>query len=369
MFALLGILGALLAGMAVDTVLSRSNASEDEGDEAEGNAASPHAPDDATGAGSTTGTAPGTSMLDYATAVGPNAASDVPPQTPAETSFDSSDAPPVPSRPLTLTGTLSDDILTGGSGDDTISGDAGSDHIAGGAGADLLEGGDGRDHIHGGPGDDLGYGGDGDDVVQAEDGDDAVYGGDGDDLLAGHEGQDTLSGDAGNDTLFGGGGDDKLDGGAGDDWLAGGAGNDVLRGGPGQDTLDGGDGNDTIWGFDRDAPQDEVDFLNGGEGDDLLMIGAGDHAHGGGGADIFALGDWIDNGRFATIADFDASEDEILVVYDSTAHPDPTLTIEVAEGSRDATVLLDGAPLALVVNGAGIDLALIRLVSSYQVAA
>lgn len=355
MLALLGLFGALVAGVVADMALPRSQ-TEDEGDEAaEGTAEPTLSDDDATAPE----TPPGTSVLDFAMAD----------PAPAETTFDSSDTPLPPVTDQVLAGTDRADILTGDTGNDSLSGGGAGDHLGAGGGNDLLEGEDGDDTLLGGSGADLLFGGEGNDDARGDDGADVLFGGAGDDLLAGHSGNDTMSGDAGQDSLLGGEGDDKLDGGQGDDWLAGGYGDDLLRGGAGVDTLDGGDGHDTVWGHDLDAPDDEADFLNGGNGDDVLMIGSGDQAHGGAGADVFSLADWIADGQFATIADFDAAEDEILVVYDAEAHPDPLITIETTPDSDDATVLLDGLPLAVVTNGAGMDPSLVRLVSSVQIAA
>ena len=372
-WAILGLMGVMVAGVAADFAIttSQTDDEEDGGDDA---------PD--TDAGQTDGNnaSQGTSVMDFLTGqpdadasgadtpASPDAPDTIAPAPsasslvttlPAETAFDSSDTPPEEPDPLTLTGGPGGDRLVGGGGNDTLFGGDGGDHIEGGGGADLLDGGLDDDWLRGGAGNDTLHGGDGDDVAHGEDGDDALFGGAGRDLLAGHEGDDTLSGGAGDD----------LTGGEGDDWLAGGEGDDLLRGGPGHDTLDGGAGNDTIWGYDLDAPLDDPDFLNGGDGDDVLMIGAGDHAHGGAGADTFALADWIAGGPVATIADFNALEDEICVVYDADTHSDPVLSVEPMEGTSDVTVLLNGLPLAVVLGADGLDPATIRLVSVASLAA
>ena len=268
--------------------------------------------------------------------------------------------------PLTLAGGDGSDVLSGGAGDDTIRGGGGVDFLNGRGGNDVLDGGDGDDWMWGGDGDDVMSGGDGDDHMEGGDGDDTLIGGAGDDRLAGQEGNDSLVGGDGSDTLLGGGGSDTLDGGAGDDWLAGGYGSDELHGGPGHDTLDGGAGNDTIWAYDREYG-DDADYVNGGDGDDVLHIGAGDHATGGAGHDSFVIHDGIADGhpgdQMATIADFDRNEDDIAVVYDPAIHPDPVLSLGAADDPADATLLLDGHPLALVVGGAGMDLSTLRLIA------
>ncbi|MDF5734121.1 MULTISPECIES: calcium-binding protein [unclassified Nostoc] len=122
-----------------------------------------------------------------------------------------------------------------------------------------------------------------------------------------------------NNLLFGNSANNTLNGKAGDDTLDGNFGNDILNGGDGNDSLQGGPGNDT---------------LNGGNGDDILIgvypgsllppgLGETDILIGGAGADTFVLGDAVnvfydDNnttnpgfGDFATITDFDSSQDRI----------------------------------------------------------
>ena len=55
----------------------------------------------------------------------------------------------------------------------------------------------------------------------------------------------------------------------------------------------------------------------------------------------------------ANIADYDANEDTLLVVFDPVLHPDPVLSFETPENSADVIVLLDGVALAMVQGGAG----------------
>lgn len=214
--------------------------------------------------------------------------------------------------------------VVGGPGDDLIDGGNSGDRLAGGAG---------NDQINARGGDDIITGGAGDDIVWAGDGDDHVDGGDGD------------------DTLYGG---------TGDDWLAGGWGDDTLIGGAGSDTLDGGSGNDWLSGLFPEGNDDsETDFLNGTEGDDTLWLGMGDIGTGGQGADSFVLPSWMAAGEGAIILDHDPAEDQIVVVVDHAAHPDPQLVVEQGEGDT-TRILLDGATLATV-NGR-VELADIRLV-------
>jgi Ca2+-binding RTX toxin-like protein len=338
MLALLGLLGLLTAGLVAEAVLSRpegDDAADDETEEAleaEGTLASETTAGD---------------ILDYMVESG---GVDLP---------ESSDMPVETDLPGAIVGSDGAELLVGGSGDDWIDGGAGNDGIDGGAGDDTLIGGDGDDQLNGRAGDDSLEGGAGADTLIGEDGDDTLLGEDGDDRLAGHEGDDSLEGGEGNDTLLGGGGDDSLEGGAGDDWLAGGHGEDLLVAGPGADTLDGGEGNDTLLG---DTESDgAVRYLNGGEGDDLLVLGGRDVGTGGAGADRFVI---IADGTGAVqVMDFDAEADELIVVHDPTLTA-PRLGLAVAERPGDAILTLDDAPVALIVGGAGLDLAAVRLVAA-----
>ena len=69
-------------------------------------------------------------------------------------------------------------------------------------------------------------------------------------------------------------------------------------------------------------------------------------------------------GEVATIADYDAAEDQIVVVYDPAVHADPELTLEPVEGTDDVTILLDGAAVGLVAGGAGMDVSEITLMAA-----
>ncbi|WP_050526909.1 calcium-binding protein [Pseudorhodobacter aquimaris] len=279
---------------------------------------------------------------------------------------ESSDAPVPPPLDIELTGSSYDDILAGEAGADTIDGEDGDDLLDGRDGDDVISGGNGHDYIGGGAGNDDLRGGAGNDVVDGHDGNDLMAGGTGDDSLSGHMGDDSLSGDEGDDTLLGGSGSDMLKGGDGDDWLAGGFDDDALFGDEGADTLDGNDGNDTLWGVDAENPNDSLgtDFLNGGAGDDTLMIGAGDWAHGGEGEDSFALNSWLGSDNLAHILDYKPSEDEIVVLYDAEAHPDPHVELLTDEDSEDATIMLDGVPLAVIANGANLTIDALKLTPS-----
>ena len=228
--------------------------------------------------------------------------------------------------------------------------------------ADAGTAGNGSDNI-------IYFAGEGDDDLNGDMGQDTLAGEGGDDELLGRSGDDSLRGGGGNDWLIAGGGDDSLDGGSGDDSLMGGSGDDMVIGGTGSDIVNGSDGDDRLYGVSSadhagkivdDAAQD---FLNGSTGDDHLMIGAGDNAHGGSGADRFTLGDWMEGAGPAVIEDFDAGEDELVVVYDDSAHPAPSLGLEADPDNAGNMILtLDGMALAELHQPAGLDLGQVALV-------
>lgn len=359
MLELLGLFGALFAGFLADSV-SGGGGNHNAGDGGD------VARDPAT-EGDPTGDQTGSDLLDIAfggIVDAPGPASDASPDSLPVDDPQSDDVPDPPDPDLALTGGDGSDILYGNGGDDAISGGAGDDQLGGRDGNDTIAGEAGADIVYAGAGDDVVSGGDGADNLQGEDGADQLDGGAGADLLAGHNGDDSAFGGSGDDSLLGGSGNDILTGGAGNNWLNGGFGNDVLHGDQGSDTLDGDFGNDTLIGHETGVADPEVDFLNGGEGDDLLIVGNGDYASGNQGADTFALGDWLGQGEFAQIQDYDPAEDQIVVVYDAVAHPDPVLTLEQEDGSDDVTVLLDGLPLGLIAGGAGLTADAIQLTTT-----
>ena len=347
MLAMFGLFGALLAGLVADSMFGGlMGKADDQGED------TPH---DATGTPDMADD--NSNLLNWPDAdASPEATAAMGPDDPEHVPR-SSDAT-LPADPdLTLTGGGSDDILTGLGGDDTGVGGDGDDQLTGRGGDDVLQGGDGADVAHGGDGADALHGGRGDDLLSGEDGDDKLVGGAGADTLLGHEGSDSLYGGAGADTLMGGGGRDRVVGGDADDWLAGGLGDDGLIGDAGSDTLDGGAGNDVLDGRESVNAFPEMDFLNGGDGDDTLRLGAGDYATGGDGADWFELSDLTPGDAIANIADYNADEDALVVVFDPVLHPDPQLSLVTPENTDDVMVLLDGVPLAMVAGGAGMTVA------------
>ncbi len=262
-----------------------------------------------------------------------------------------------------LSGSNADEVLSGGEGDDFISAQGGGDLIDGRDGNDLIHAGSGRDAVWAGRGEDSVYGGEGNDSLDGQDGDDYLNGGDGNDSLTGGMGSDQIFGDAGDDTLLGGAGNDLLEGGAGKDWLAGGDDGDVILGGRGEDILDGGSGNDWLAGMSGAVDDFEMDFLNGDVGNDTIVLGAADIATGGEGADNFQISETVTHGAAPEIGDYNADEDQLVVMYDSSHHPDPQLTVKVSADGGTSTILLDGQAVA-VVRGSPVDPADIRLLSN-----
>lgn len=106
--------------------------------------------------------------------------------------------------------------------------------------------------------------------------------------------------------LFLGDGNDVGRGGSGQDYIEGGNGRDLLSGGRGDDVLLGGNGNDALFGDEgRDA-------LFGDKGADLLVMGVGDIAAGGAGADSFAFDPRLGTTGIVQILDFNAREGDVL---------------------------------------------------------
>jgi len=155
-------------------------------------------------------------------------------------------------------------------------------------------------------------------INEGTDGADTLNGGLGEDTISGGGGADTIFGEAADDFLFGNGGNDTLYGDGGDDFLVGEAGSDRLLGGFGNDSLFGEGGNDDLLGGAGD------DFLFGTTAE-VNRPGEIDILTGGGGADIFVLGDadgiYYDDGLsnqsgtsdYAYLSDFDRTEDIIAL--------------------------------------------------------
>lgn len=348
MLGMFGLLGALLAGLVADSMIGNMmGKTEGEGDDLPQDDTDPEDHDTAH-ADLLDLLEPGQDTDDLHHEGRINLGPDDPDYAPQSDDLEQSN-----DQGFAASGDDANDIIAGLRGEDTLVGGPGNDQLMGRDGNDMLQGGDGADVALGGFGADTLQGGKGDDLLSADDGDDKLVGGGGADTLLGQEGQDSLFGGAGSDTLIGGGGDDSLVGGDADDWLAGGAGDDQLTGDGGIDTLDGGDGNDALNGREAIGAFPEMDFLNGGNGNDSILLGAGDYATGGDGADWFELSDLTPGDAIANIADYNADEDALVVVFDPMMHPDPQLSLETQHNTVDVIVLLDGVPLAMVQGGAG----------------
>ena len=179
--------------------------------------------------------------------------------------------------------------------------------------------------------------------------------------------------------MLGNNGDDNLKGQFGNDILVGGGGNDVLAGGSGNDTLMGGgyylglDGDqsaefmaalqaakadpallaqynaltvksDAVFinsdyfanvdltraGLDQ---TDGADTLYAGEGDDVLHIATDDVALGGGGEDEFNvhISQFVSGKPVPLIADFELTEDKIVITYDPATMSNTTITYTPVE--------------------------------------
>ncbi|MCC5993277.1 MAG: hypothetical protein JJT99_12230 [Rhodobacteraceae bacterium] len=208
-----------------------------------------------------------------------------------------------------------------------------------------------------------------DQLLEGGDLDDTLIGGSGNDTLAGHAGDDWLQAGQGESHLIGGSGNDTLIGGPGDDRLEGNAGDDLLIAGQGSNTLLGGSGDDTLVGVALDESGQDIsgrNFLNGGEGDDLLIAGQGDYLNGGPGADRFALGDWLEGLHPATIVDYTAPEDQIVLHYDPVRMAAPELAVTHSEADpMTAQIWLNGHLIANVANAPDLGVQDIALIAEH----
>lgn len=107
-------------------------------------------------------------------------------------------------------------------------------------------------------------------ILFGEEGNDSILGGDGFDYIDGGSFDDVLQGFGGNDGLVDVFGNNRLYGGDGNDNLVTDSGNDVLSGGSGDDYLTGDDGDDYLNGYGYTVG---VDNLNGGGGNDIFVLG------------------------------------------------------------------------------------------------
>ncbi|MDZ7905236.1 MAG: hypothetical protein U5N55_05255 [Cypionkella sp.] len=127
-----------------------------------------------------------------------------------------------------------------------------------------------------------------------------------------------------------------------------------MSGGAGEDELFGDAGNDTLWGNAEGESDAQVDFLNGGAGDDALMLGAGDWGHGGEGADDFIVTDFGAGDNIVQMTDFNAEEDQLIFLYDSSLATPPEVTLQ-QDVAGNTQILLDGQIAVTLGAGATID--------------
>jgi hypothetical protein len=167
MLGLIGVLGALMAGVVGDALMSLVGKDDDETAPEDDAETPPHETD----------------LLDDSDVVETETPDPVFP----EGDTDPAEDVPLPQEPP------SGATISGADADEFIMGTADADWIDGAGGADTLDGGAGSDTLHGGAGDDA-LTGAGDDAA------DHLYGGEGDDRLQVGAG-DTARGDAGDDAF------------------------------------------------------------------------------------------------------------------------------------------------------------------------
>jgi len=231
----------------------------------------------------------------------------------------------------------------------------------------------------GGENNDYILGGFGDATLNGDNGEDSIFGGKSDDIIGGFSEADILKGANGNDIMLGNNGNDDLKGQVGNDILVGGGGDDVLAGGGGNDTLmDAGyylclDGDQSaefmaalqaakadpalLAQYNALTVKSDAVFINSdyfanvdltraglnqtggantlfaGEGNDVLHIATDDVALGGGGEDEFNVHiSQVASGKpVPLIADFELTEDKIVITYDPVAMSNMTITYTPVE--------------------------------------
>ena len=212
--------------------------------------------------------------------------------------------------------------------------------------------------ITGSPGDDL-LNGDTNEVniIDAGAGNDDIDSGSGSDTLSGGAGNDDITGGNGNDTLNGGAGNDTLTGGTGNDAINGGDGNDIINSDAGTaDVVDGGAGNDTVIIDAATANLTAFDSYTGGDGIDTVQFSHTTQvtqdaaafstlsgfevfhpiAAGGGGAQAYAMSNFINNPAFTNFT-FDDQNGNTITITNGAASMN---TITVNDGAVGDTLVL-----------------------------
>ena len=222
-------------------------------------------------------------------------------------------------------------------------------------------------------------GGENNDSIFGEIGEDLIDGGNNNDIIGGFSEADILGGANGNDMMWGNNGNNDLKGQSGNDIFVGGGGDDGLAVGLGNDTL-----MVSGYGLNLDGDQsaefmsalqaakadpallaqynaltvksdavfinsdyfanvdltregldqtDGADTLYAGEGDDVLQIATDDVAVGACGEDEFNAhnSQFVSGKPVPLIADFEPTEDKIVITYDPTAMSNTTISYTSVE--------------------------------------
>lgn len=257
-----------------------------------------------------------------------------------------------------LIGSTHDDYLLGNRGRNRLFGQSGSDFLVGAQSKDRLYGEGGNDRLQGGTGADVLNGGAGFDRADYSDatrgvladlqsprrntsvakGDnyiaiEGLIGSSKADRLLGNSAANLLSGNAGADRLWGRDGHDQLYGGAGRDTLYGGTGNDSLDGGTGKDLLFGDAGADQFWHNGTSASAtDRIADYDASEGDLLVFTGSATRSQ-------FSL-------HFARLAGHGSAKSEAIITHSPSGRVLWTLTD--AAGIEDVYLRLGGTNFDLI---------------------
>ncbi|MEP5155251.1 MAG: hypothetical protein ABJQ89_19720, partial [Planktotalea sp.] len=113
-----------------------------------------------------------------------------------------------------------------------------------------------------------------------------------------------------------------------------------------------------VSGVSATSSDSDADTLDGGTGDDHIFLEAGDSGIGGTGLDTFYLDGDATPTATATIADYDAADDTIIVQH--TGATAPVVTVDTT--GADAIISLDGTAVGTVTGNTTLTAADITLV-------